>query len=319
MKTVAFLSTITAATLLLGACTAKDGTVSFSESTDQNKRLSGGDTPFDRSMRAADIGYRTGDYAAVEAAYSKAVKESELLDAADPRRSLAVWKLATACQEQGKYKEAQPLFEKALQIDRDILGTTLTSRSETTTSSNRPTDKTTKDVIRDLGFLAINLQTQGNFAAAEPLWKEAVELQEQLWPNAAETAVTHAEFARNLLRQKKAAAAQSQVMRAVEIDEKLFGKEHLNVSQDLVLLAEIYEAQKNAADEEACYKRVLAIQEKLLGQKNVQFIQFKQKYANFLRSHKRDAEALKIEQSIAATTKSAGKQTAPADSKDSAH
>lgn len=286
MKTVAFIFTSTALLLLSACAPAKDGTVSFSESTDQNKTTSEGNTKFDRAMQAANVGYRSGDYAAVEAAYNTAIKESESLDAKDPRRALAVHKLATAYQEQGKYKEAQPLFEKALKIDREI--------------HREPH----LDIARDLVFLAINKQTLADFAAAEPIWKEAVEIRDKLSPCVSEAATDHAEYARNLLKQKKAAQAQSQALKAVEINEKLHGKEHLSVARDLTLLAQIYQAQRKSTDEEACYKRALAINEKYLSARDPESAQLKQKYAAYLRAQKREDEAKKIEASIGAKAKS---------------
>lgn len=287
VRTSTYIGTITAVALLLCACTTKDGTVSFAESTDQRRQSTGGDTSFDRIMRTADAGYHTGDYAAVETAYNKAIKESESFDAKDPRRSLAVRKLAIACQEQGKYQQAQPLFEKALKIDRDIA-------------------PGSADIGTDLTFLAINHQTQGDFAGAQPLWKEAVEVIDKVTPNTAEAATARTEYARNLLQLGKDAEAEGQMLKAIAINEALYGKEHASVAEGLSTLAEIYHAQKKAAKEEECYKRILAIKEKSLGARNPALIQIKEKYAAFLRSQKRDAEATKIEESIAANARPAG-------------
>ena len=66
--------------------------------------------------------------------------------------------MANSLNAQGKYDEAEPLYRKALEIRRQVLGE---DHPETATRYNN---------------LASNLDAQGKYAEAEPLHRRALEI-----------------------------------------------------------------------------------------------------------------------------------------------
>ena len=69
---------------------------------------------------------------------------------------------AEALWTQGKYAQAQPLFEKALEIDRRLL------------TDDHP------DTADSYNNLAMNLNDQGKYAVAQPLFEKALEINRRL-------------------------------------------------------------------------------------------------------------------------------------------
>ena len=90
---------------------------------------------------------------------------------------------------QGKYAEAQPLFEKALEIRRRLL---TDDHPDTATSYNN---------------LAVNLNAQGKYAEAQPLFEKALEIRRRLLTDDhPDTATSYNNLAANLNAQGKYAA-----------------------------------------------------------------------------------------------------------------
>ncbi len=114
---------------------------------------------------------------------------------------------------QGKYAAAQPLYEKALEINRRLL------------TDDHP--------HAALGYnnVAFNLNSQGKYAAAQPLFEKALEINRRLLtddhPN---TASSYGSLAYNLSAQGKYAAAQSLYEKALEINRRLLTDDHPNTA-----------------------------------------------------------------------------------------
>ena len=100
---------------------------------------------------------------------------------------------------QGKYAQAQPLYEKALEIRRRLL---TDDHPDTATSYNN---------------VAANLNAQGKYAQAQPLYEKALEIHRRLLTDDhPHTALGYNSLAANLNAQGKYLEARDQWLRAVK-------------------------------------------------------------------------------------------------------
>jgi tetratricopeptide (TPR) repeat protein len=116
---------------------------------------------------------------------------------------------AEAFHAQGKYAEAQPLFEKALEIRRRLL------------SDDHP------DTTSIYDRLANNLKAQGKYTAAQSLYEQALEINRRLLgDDHPDTANSYNNLANNLGVQGKLATAQPLLEKSLAIYRRLFGDDH---------------------------------------------------------------------------------------------
>jgi len=155
---------------------------------------------------------------------------------------------ATELYRAGKYSEATPLAQRALEIREKTLG------------PDHP----------EVGVSLINLaniyQSQGRYADAEPLDKRALAIREKAFrPNHPDVATALSDLAVLYWRQGRYAEAEPLDKRALAIRERALGPEHPAVAVSLINLANVYQSQGRYADTEPLDKRALAIREKALG------------------------------------------------------
>jgi tetratricopeptide (TPR) repeat protein len=116
---------------------------------------------------------------------------------------------AGALFAQGKYAQAQPLYEKALEIRRRLL------------TDDHP------DTAQSYNNVAGNLNAQGKYAQAQPLFEKALKICRRLLtddhPNSAKS---YENVAANLNAQGKYAAAQPLCEKALEINRRLLSDDH---------------------------------------------------------------------------------------------
>ncbi len=104
-----------------------------------------------------------------------------------------------ALNAQGKFAQAQPLYEKALEIRRRLL------------TDHHP------DTAVSYNSVAFNLNTQGKFAQAKPLCEKALEINRRLLTDDhPDTAISYNNVAFNLSAQGKYVEARDQWLRAVK-------------------------------------------------------------------------------------------------------
>ena len=153
-----------------------------------------------------------------------------------------------ALQKKGRYKEAIPFYQKALEFGVREFG---------------PDHETTATLINNLAFLYNN---QGRYADAEPLYKRSLAINEKaLGSNHPEVAISLNNLAMLYRDQGRYADAEPLLKRALAINEKALGPDHPSVALGLNNLAALYDDQGRYADAEPLYKRSLAIREKALG------------------------------------------------------
>ena len=115
--------------------------------------------------------------------------------------------------DRGKYAEAQPLYEKALEIRRRLL------------TDDHP------DTALSYNDLAYNLNAQRKYAEAQPLYEKALEIRRRLLTDDhRDTALSYNNLAANLNAQGKYAEAQPLFEKALEIRRRLLTDDHLDTA-----------------------------------------------------------------------------------------
>jgi tetratricopeptide (TPR) repeat protein len=149
--------------------------------------------------------------------------------------------------DKGRYAEAQPLFEKALDIRRRLL------------TDNHPDTATSYDSV------AYNLRAQGKFAAAQPLFENALEIRRRLLTDDhPDTAASYNSLAGNLSYQGKYAAAQPLFEKALEINRRLLTDDHPHTALSYNNLAYNLKAQGKYAAAQPLFEKALEILRRLL-------------------------------------------------------
>jgi CHAT domain-containing protein/Tfp pilus assembly protein PilF len=148
----------------------------------------------------------------------------------------------------GKYGEAQPLVERALEIREKILG-----------SDHR-------DVVATVGDLGSNYYFKGDYAKAETLYQRALTLWEKtVGPEHPDLAISLNNLAALYVDMGAYTKAELLHHRALTIKEKAFGPEHPNITGSIHNLAILHHERGEYAKAEQFYQRSLAIMEKTLG------------------------------------------------------
>ncbi len=150
--------------------------------------------------------------------------------------------------ERTQYTEAEPLYQRALAICEQQLGT---AHPDTALSLN------------NLGKL---YHGQGKYGEAEPLYQRALAIWEQ------QLAATHPDMAQSLdslaelyQAQGKYTEAEPLYLRALHILEQQLGETHFMVAYPLNSLANLSYEQEKYEEAEPLYQRVLCIREQALG------------------------------------------------------
>ncbi|HKI16800.1 MAG TPA: tetratricopeptide repeat protein, partial [Isosphaeraceae bacterium] len=149
----------------------------------------------------------------------------------------------------GKFAEAQPLFEQALEIRRRLLG------------DDHP------DTALSYHNLAYNLQGLGKYAEAQPMFEKTTEtICRLLGENHPDAAMSHNSLATNLVEQGRYAAAQAHLEKAVEIHRRLLTDYHGDTANSLDNLATVLSFQGKLAEAEPLMEKALEIKRWFLGE-----------------------------------------------------
>ncbi len=161
------------------------------------------ETRWDSIMADAVKAYQQADYAQAEKLLLAALKEAEKFGNQDPRLAISLNNLAELYRAQGKYSEAEPLYQRALAIDEKALG------------PEHP------DLATDLNNLAALYYAQGKHAQAEPLYGRALAIQEKaLGPEHPQVATVLENYAALLHKSNRDAEADKMEARAQAIRAK---------------------------------------------------------------------------------------------------
>jgi tetratricopeptide (TPR) repeat protein len=180
------------------------------------------------------------------------IRIEELRAATENDRALQqarmLYRKAMDLRNAGKYDEALPYFEGALEIRERILG------------PDHP------DVSQAITGLATIHNVKGEYSKAEPLYQRALAIREKsLGPEHPDVAQSNNILAALYAALGAYAKAEPLYLRALAIQEKSLGPEHPDVGVSLNGLANLYSALGDYAKAEPLHLRALAIREKSLG------------------------------------------------------
>src|SRR5271165_4355894 len=150
--------------------------------------------------------------------------------------------------KQGKYQEAIPLAEKAVEITRRLRG---------------PEDTKTATSLNSLALLYWKM---GEYAKAEPLYQEALRIyQKVLGPEHPFTATSFNNLAALFMEMGEYAKAEPLYQEALRINQKVLGPEHPNTATSLNNLAMLYDEMGEYAKAGPFLQEALRIRQKVLG------------------------------------------------------
>ena len=148
---------------------------------------------------------------------------------------------------QGKYAQAQPLLEKALEIRRRLL------------TDDHP------DTAGSYNTVTYILTAQGKYAQAQPLLEKALEIYRRLLTDDhPDTANSYNNLAMNLNAQGKYAQAQPLLEKALEIRRRLLTDDHPDTARGYNNLALNLNAQGKYAQAQPLFEKALEIKRRLL-------------------------------------------------------
>jgi tetratricopeptide (TPR) repeat protein len=204
-------------------------------------------------VEAASILNRAGLYLQDHALYAEAeplylralaIREQHL-GSEHPLTAISLNNLAELYRVQGKYEQAEPLYQRTLTIDYGA------KRSA---------------IITDFNNLASLYFVQRRYSEAEPLYQRALTIREQ------QSGAEHPDTATSLNNlatlyrvQGKYEQAEPLYQRALAIYEKRVGSAHPSTATSLNNLASLYQEQGKYKQAEPLYQRALAIREQQLG------------------------------------------------------
>ncbi len=151
----------------------------------------------------------------------------------------------------GKYAEAVPYAERALEIRRKVLG------------EEHP------DVAISMDNLAVLHKNLGRYSEAEPLYKRSLEIGKKvLGEEHPDVAITMNNLAMLYGETGRYSEAEPLCKRSLEIQQKLLHKDHLLIAKSMNNLAELYRETGRYSEAEPLYKRSLEIRKKFWGEEH---------------------------------------------------
>ena len=193
--------------------------------------------------------YASGNYAAasVEAQKLEAVVKARF-GVNHANYAVVLNSLGTVNLAQGRYREAEGFYRRALAIREKSLGASDPSVAQT------------------LNNLAIIYQVQNKYADAEQTLRRTLAIMEKArGADHSDVAAIVNNLASVNQLQRKYADAEGLYKRALAIREKALGRDHPDVAQTLNNLAEMYRKQGKFGEAERLHSRALAIRVKTLG------------------------------------------------------
>ena len=152
---------------------------------------------------------------------------------------------------QGSYRQAEPLYEQALEIRRAVLG------------------EQHLDTARSLNNLAVLYQNQGRYEEAGPLCKRALAIRrEALGEQHPDTATSLSNLGEFYRSQGKYEEAELLFKQTLEIRRAVLGEQHRLTAWSLNNLGEFYRSQGRYEEAELLYKQALKIRRTVFGEQH---------------------------------------------------
>ncbi|NEP09753.1 MAG: tetratricopeptide repeat protein [Symploca sp. SIO2C1] len=182
--------------------------------------------------------------------------------------------LAGLYKSQGRYDEAEPLYEQALEIDK------------------RSLPKDHPSLATHLNNLANLYESQGRYDEAEPLYEQALEIDKRSLPKDHPSLATDLNNLAGLYKsQGRYDEAEPLYEQALEIDKRSLPKDHPSLATDLNNLAQLYKCQGRYAEAEPLYEQALEIDKRSLPKDHPSLATHLNNLANLYESQGRYNEA----------------------------
>jgi tetratricopeptide (TPR) repeat protein len=190
--------------------------------------------------------------------------------------ALAYNNLAANLDAQGKHAQAQPLRQKALLLNRKLLGE---EHPATALSYNS---------------VAFCLHAQGKHAQAQPLFEKALDLRKKaLGEEHPATALSYNNLAHILQAQGKHAQALSLYQKALDLRKKLLGEDHPHTARSYGSLALNLDAQGRHGQAQPLHQKALDLWRKRLGEEHPETANSSGNLAHNLYAQGRHREAIR--------------------------
>src|SRR5271165_3342132 len=149
---------------------------------------------------------------------------------------------------QGKYQEAIPIAERAVEMAKGTRG---------------PEDPKTAEALNNLGLVFKKI---GDYAKAEPLYREALRIRQKvLGSEHLDTATSLNNLGLLYKEMGEYAKAEPLLQEALRTRQKILGSEHPDTAVSLNNLGELYETVGEYAKAEPLYQEAIQIWQKILG------------------------------------------------------
>lgn len=156
--------------------------------------------------------------------------------------------LALSLRRQGKYEEAEPMYRKALQLTKKVLG---------------PEHPETLMRMIDLASL---LSNQGKYNEAESIYRQTLQLREEvLGLKHPDTLTSMHNLVSVLSNQGKYDEAESLCRKTLQLKEEVLGPEYPSTLRSKSHLAWLLDKQGKDDEAESIYRRTLPVMEMVLG------------------------------------------------------
>jgi tetratricopeptide (TPR) repeat protein len=157
--------------------------------------------------------------------------------------------LAALYNSQGRYAEAQPLYEQALEMRQSLF------------AGDHP------DVASSLNNFAALYKSQGRYAETLPLYEQALKMRQRLFAgDHPDVASSLNNFAALYKSQGRYAQAQALYEQALEMTKRLFAGDHPDVATSLNNLAVLFAATRRYSEALERMKEAAAIENRLISQ-----------------------------------------------------
>ena len=159
-----------------------------------------------------------------------------------------MYTMAETYEGLGLLSRAQPLLERALEIQRRVLGP---EHSET---------------LRSMATLARVVGNEGHYAEAEKLQRETLEIRRRvLGPEHPDTLASMNSLAGILLYEEHAGEAEKLERETLEIRRRILGSEHRDTLASMSLLAYALATEGRFTESEKLFRETIDIQRRILG------------------------------------------------------
>ena len=204
-----------------------------------------------------------------------AVTEAAQWKATDPRVAKAHQNLADYYSAEGRYADAEKVYQKRLELEEDMLG------------------RANPAIIPAIDDLArVNFAQMKCEQSTELIARELRIMEREYGDNDPKLVPSLEQAARVLQSGSKYPDAEKFLTRAVAIREKVSGPESLELTSDLSQLARVNVAKKNLPGAEQLYERVLKIQLKTVSPNSPELLPALDALASLSLEQNKDAEPL---------------------------